>query len=362
MASSFFSEIVNPRYEPGAVFDLSPATGMDKNAKVLVISDFHMGSGRRDDFSLNGEMVRRVLEEHYYRNGYYLILNGDIEELAKCSLSKIRAQWAEMYRVFDLFASAGKLCKIIGNHDEDLVFEKEYPYPLYDVVRVDTSYIPLYIYHGHQSSRIYTKYNNLIRLGLRYLLKPFGIKNISSARSPNRRFSVERLAYDFSRENNCISLIGHTHRPLFESLGRLDYIKYEIENLCREYPASGGEGRERIAREVAALRGELSKLSRSELRGERRLSLYGNELPVPCLFNSGSAIGKKGVNAIELDAENISLVYWFAEGRGMKFISRGWYKVEKLAGFCRSILNQNRLDYVKAKIELLGKRGEELVN
>jgi predicted phosphodiesterase len=297
-------------------------------------------------------MVRRILEEYYYRNGWLLILNGDIEELAKCALSKIRSQWAGMYRVFDLFASAGRLYKIIGNHDEDLVFEKEYPYPLYDVVRVETPYIPLYVYHGHQSSRMYTEFNNLVRLGLRYLLKPFGIKNISSARSPNRRFSIERRAYNFSRENNCISVIGHTHRALFESLGRLDYIKYEIENLCRTYPSSSGEDRERIAREVAALRGELGKLTRSELRGERRLSLYGNELPVPCLFNSGSAIGKKGVNAIELNAENISLVYWFAEGQGMKFISRGWYKVKKNSGYCRAVLNQDRLDYVKARIDL----------
>ena len=73
---------------------------------------------------------------------------------------------------------------------------------------------------------------------------------------------------------------------------------------------------------------------------------------MPCLFNSGSAIGKKGINAIELDSKNIALVYWFAEGKGMKFISRGWYKVEKFAGCCRSVLNQDRLDYLKAKIEL----------
>jgi hypothetical protein len=163
---------------------------------------------------------------------------------------------------------------------------------------------------------------------------------------------VERKAYDFSMSNNCISVIGHTHRSLFESLGRFDYIKFEIERLCRDYPSSVGEDRERIAREVSALRLELGKLGRKERREGARLSLYGDELPLPCLFNSGSAIGKKGINAVELDTENISLVYWFAEGKGMKFISRGWYKVEKTAGACRSVLNQNRLDYVKAKIDL----------
>jgi hypothetical protein len=171
---------------------------------------------------------------------------------------------------------------------------------------------------------------------------------------------VEKQAYDFSRENHCISIIGHTHRPLFESLGRFDYIKFEIERLCRDYPAAAGINRERIAAEVDALRVELGKLQRSERWNVLRQSLYGDRYPVPCLFNSGSAIGK-GINAIELDREQIALVYWFTEGEGKKFINRGWYKVEKHKGtrFRRSILNQDRLEYVKARIELLGKPDPE---
>jgi hypothetical protein len=139
-------------------------------------------------------------------------------------------------------------------------------------------------------------------------------------------------------------------------LGRFDYIKFEIERLCRDYPASSGKDRERIAREVESLRAELGKLKKSERRDTLRQSLYGDEFPVPCLFNAGSAIGKKGINAIEVDNENIALVYWFAEGKGMKFISRGSYKVEPFgsSGCCRAVLNQDRLEYVKAKVELLG--------
>ena len=324
--------------------------------KVLIISDFHMGSGRRDDLQLNGDILKRILRDYYYQNGWYLILNGDIEELAKYSLADIRSEWGELYGIFDLFAAAGRLYKTIGNHDESLIFEKGYPYPLYNAVRIDTGLIPLYVYHGHQSSRMYTKFNNVVRISLKYFLKPIGIRNISSARSPNRRFHVERYAYSFSLARNCISIIGHTHRALFESLGRFEYIKFEIERLCRDYPGSSGTDRERIAGEVKNLRIELGKLKRSERRTILRQSLYGDELPVPCLFNSGCAIGKKGINAIEVDNANISLVYWFVEGRGMKFINRGWYTVERLGDspYYRSILNHDRLDHVKARIELLG--------
>jgi predicted phosphodiesterase len=347
--TSFFQDMLSPKFNPRAVLNIS------RGGKVLVISDFHMGGGRGDDLVHNGFLLTEMLEGYYLPRGWYIVLNGDIEELQRFSLTSIQARWGSLYRVLDKFAAEGRLYKIVGNHDEDLIFEKGYPYPLFPVVRIETGLIPIYVYHGHQSSRVYTNYNYLVRAALRYFFKPFGIRNISSARSPHRRFFVEKQAYDFSLKNHCISIIGHTHRPLFESLGRFEYIKFEVERLCRDYPSSTGETRRRIASEVGALRVEMGKLLRSERRVPRH-SLYGEQFPVPCLFNSGSAIGRKGINAIELDNENIALIYWFSEGEGKKFINRGWYKVEKHKGtkYRRSVLNQDRLEYVKARIELLG--------
>jgi predicted phosphodiesterase len=297
-----------------------------------------------------------MLEKYYLPGGWYVVLNGDIEELQRYSLAHIRENWPRLFTLFDRFAAEKRLYKIVGNHDEALLFDKHYPYPLYQALRIETGSLPIYVYHGHQSSRIYTDYNHLIGASLRYVLKPFGVRNISSARSPYRRFYVEKKAYNFSLKNNCISIIGHTHRSLFASLGRFDYIKFEIERLCRDYPASQGPDRERIAQEVRNLRQELGKLRRSERRDVLRQSLYGDELPVPCLFNSGSAIGRKGINAIELDCETISLVYWFTEGEGKQFVSRGSYEVESIPGtLCRrGVLNSDRLDYIRTRIELLG--------
>ncbi|MDR0722722.1 MAG: serine/threonine protein phosphatase [Treponema sp.] len=350
-STAFFAEMVSSRFNPAAVLDIS------QSGKVLVISDLHMGVGYRDDLAHNGTLLMDMLEDYYWQDGWTLVLNGDIEELLRYSLDAIKEQWVRLYQVFDRFNAAGRLYKTLGNHDEGLLFEPNYPYPLYNAIRIETGILPLYVYHGHQSSKVYTCYNNLINASIRYFLKPIGIRNISSARSPNRRFHVEKHAYRFSLDNHCISIIGHTHRALFESLGRFEYIKFEIERLCRDYPASRGTDRERIATEVRALRFELRKLKRSERRHIPRQSLYGDELPVPCLFNSGSAISKKGINAIELTNKTIALVYWFVEGQGRKFVSRGGYTIEKIQGtpYCRSVLNQDRLDYVQAKIELLGK-------
>jgi hypothetical protein len=79
---------------------------------------------------------------------------------------------------------------------------------------------------------------------------------------------------------------------------------------------------------------------------------------VPCLFNSGCAIGKKGIHAIEISDQDISLVYWFAEGGGKKFVSRGGYDIETLgeSPYRRAVLNRERLESVIAKIRLLGSR------
>jgi predicted phosphodiesterase len=317
-----------------------------------------MGDGGRiDDLLRNGPLLYDLLEKYYYPKGWYLILNGDIEELQRYTLEKIKTRWQNFYKIFDRFAAEGRLYKTLGNHDEGLVFEKNYPYALYNVVRIETGVVPVLVYHGHQFSRVYADYNHVIRLLLRYIGKPFGIRNISTARSPHRRFHVEKEAYTFSLAHNCISVIGHTHRPLFESLGRFDYIKFEIERLCRDYPELSPEQQRRAAGEISILRSEMTKLKRSERRNVARQSLYGDDVAVPCLFNSGSAIGKKGITAIELSDRGIALVYWFTEGEGRNFISRGRYAVEKLDGSPRRrvVLNEDTLAFIKAKIDLLGK-------
>jgi hypothetical protein len=347
---SFFADMLSPRFNSEAALDIR------QEGRVVVVSDLHMGGGRGDDLEFNGALLHTILEQYYFPSGWNLFLNGDIEELQRYSLDSIRAKWPQFYRLFDRFSAEGRLFKTLGNHDESLLFERDYPYPLYNAVRIETPCFPVFVYHGHQSSRVYTEFNHIVGAGIRYLLKPFGIRNLSNARSPNRRFFVEKQAYSFSLQNRCVSIIGHTHRALFESLGRFEIIKYEIERLCRDYTGAGEQDRERIKNEIGALRVDLGKLRRREKRDALKQSLYGDDLPVPCLFNSGCAIGRQGFNAIELDRDTISLVYWFTEGASRKFVNRGWYTVEKFGAtpYRRVVLNSDNLAYIKARIELLG--------
>ena len=344
----FFDSMSDAELQGNAVLDISAG------GKALVLSDLHMGEGLRDDLNPNGEMLTCLLEEYYFKNGWNLVLNGDIEELQRYSLDRIQKKWAGLFRIFDLFAKKNRFFKLIGNHDEQLLLKRHQQYPLHNVIKIETGTVPAFVYHGHQLSKVYSNYNRLIGVGIRYFLKPFGIRNITEARSPRKRFHIEKKAYAFSMKNKCLSIIGHTHRPLFESLSRCDYIKFEIERLCRDYPSS--KDRERIENEVSALRKELRKLKRKEKQDIFNMSIYGDELPIPCLFNSGCALGKKGLNAIEITNEDIALVYWFKEGKCKKFVKRGDYKIREIPGtpYRRTVLNRDRLDYILARIKLLG--------
>ncbi|MCL2809146.1 MAG: serine/threonine protein phosphatase, partial [Treponema sp.] len=75
----------------------SSILNISNGGKVLIISDFHMGTGLRDDLYHNGEMLSSILEEYYHKNGWILVLNGDIEDLQRFPLDYIREKWANMY-------------------------------------------------------------------------------------------------------------------------------------------------------------------------------------------------------------------------------------------------------------------------
>lgn len=334
----------------------APSLKLGKDDRLVVFSDLHMGNGgSRDDLARNEGLLLDTLRDFYYRDGWILTLNGDIEELQRFKLADIRGRWSGLYDLFDKFKNRGGFFKIIGNHDAELREEKDYPYPLLDALRVETAALPLFIYHGHQVSQLFVKYNHFVRAALRYLLNPLGIKNVSVSKDRRRRFTVERRVYEFSRAHGLVSILGHTHRPLFESLSKFDYLKFELERLCREYPLAQGEKIAAIADRVHSIRKELKKIKKKERKLSILNSLYGDELLVPCVFNSGCAIGKKGITALEIDRETISLVYWFNEGKEKKYVRRGGYPVEALEGtrIRRVVLNADRLDYIRARIELL---------
>jgi UDP-2,3-diacylglucosamine pyrophosphatase LpxH len=334
---------------------------LDSSSKVLILSDLHMGNGgRRDEFRRNSELVRSMLQDYYLPGRYSLVLNGDVEELFKFSVESIAECWGDMYDLFLRFEKNGFFWKTCGNHDADLFEDRNYRLAghLLESIRFLYEDEVMLLFHGHQASILlwetYPIVSRAVVLFLRYVAKPMGIRNFSTAYNSRRRFAIEKSIYEFSNQAKIVSIIGHTHRPLFESLSKVDHLNYRIEELCRLYPSTAREERPAIREQITDLKAMLDACFTEGKKIGLRSGRYNN-IAIPSVFNSGCAIGKRGVTALEIDGDRIRLIYWFKGKQGRRFVSDRNSEPEQLGntGYYRIVLNEDHLDYVFSRIHLL---------
>jgi len=330
---------------------------IDEEKPLVIFSDFHMGNGKkRDDFTKNSRLVEKCLKHYYLKRNYSLFLNGDIEELLKFSLQSINVAWENIYTLFDQFHKKGNLYKLAGNHDYRLRWDPtiRQPYPLYDAIKLHYGSYDFFIYHGHQSSYRYSHFGKLIKFFIYVFAKPLNIKNFSLAFNNERNIAIERDAYEFAHQKGFISFIGHTHRPLFESLSNRDTLLIKLEKQLRRYNKADIEEQKELRDRIRYL-GEAIKQPADRDFTTPLNSLYSSGFIQPCLFNSGCTIGKRGVTCIEIKKGKISLVHWFdyhksphyKEKKG-SYIPRGmeqfpYYKIELKQDDLSYIYDCNRL-------------------
>jgi hypothetical protein len=190
---------------------------------------------------------------------------------------------------------------------------------------------------------------------VRYIAHPLGIKNYSVAFNSRKRYYFEKRVYEFAREKKILALIGHTHRPLFESLSRIDSLKFNIERYCRRYPGVRAGERAVMAKQIEKNKKELEKLLQAGGNKKYEANLYARIPMVPCMFNSGCCIDKNGFTAIEICDGNIELVYWFDKKRSIKYFDFGEEAPIRLgkSDYWRVSLKKEPLDYVFTRIRLL---------
>jgi hypothetical protein len=344
------------------LFERAPRVSLGPRDRMVVFSDLHMGDGGpRDDFRVNGELMEAVLRDHYLARGFALALNGDIEELQRASLHRIRARWAGLFDLFSAFGDGAGLYKIAGNHDEHLWADAASSRGLLEGVRLESGGGTLFIFHGHQATIFFERFNWVSGFFLRYVANTLRIANVPVKYESRKRFLTEHRVYDFSVGRGILSVIGHTHRPLFESLSKIDSLKFRIEQLCREYPLASRLARSAIETAIAACKAELVHLRerdrRTGVNGDgANDSLYNDTICVPCLFNSGCAIGKRGVTALEIVDERIALVHWYDEARGARQrLGAAGSHAARLQGtpYHRVVLKQDHLSYLFSRLKLL---------
>lgn len=337
--------------------DRTPPIQIGESDRLVIFSDLHLGDGgSNDDFLANSKMFLHVLEHYYYTRGYTLVLNGDIEELQRFSLREIEQQWDRFYALLKRFDGGNRLFKLVGNHDYELITmsRSRYPFAIQEAIKFAYGEEEIFVIHGHQASGYLDKWHRFNTYVLRYLANPLGIKNRSVSHDSRKQYRTERRIYDFSSDRKIMTIIGHTHRPLFESHSKIDSLKFKIERHLRNYTGSDKTKQQRIRDEVIEYKRSLARLYEQESSQSIENSLY-NQLVVPSIFNSGCVIGKRGMTGIEIRGGTIRLVHWFDSNTSERYLKRDADDLSHLdkTDYYRKTLKSDSLDYVFARIKLL---------
>jgi hypothetical protein len=133
-------------------------------------------------------------------------------------------------------------------------------------------------------------------------------------------------------------------------------MKFRIEQLCRDYTVASRKEKKVIEADIQYYKNELQKSDKTQRKLELSNMLYNMNLMIPCVFNSGCAIGKRGITCIEIADGNITLVHWFDVNRSKKYFEHYEHHPERLGStdYFRMVLKEDALDYIFTRIKLLG--------
>ncbi len=343
------------------LLDNTPTVKLSDDQKWVVFSDLHLGDGGKlDDFLPNGNLFQYVLKHFYEKEKFKLVLNGDIDELHRFGQQSILSFWKDLYGSFQRFHQNNSLVKIFGNHDYDLRLKKNQTLdiPIREALTFDYKGDRIFIFHGHQAgSKLGKLMLPLIGIILRVVANALRIKNYAVAENSRKKYRVEKRIYRFTRDHKIITVIGHTHRPLFESLSKKESLRFDIEKLCRDYTSAGPDRKKDLEVEIRHHKKELLDVLAKRGKEDIVSSIYNSDSgPLrPCMFNSGCAIAKSGITSIEIDEGMIRLVYWFDKNVTQKYLDFAGHHAVQLdrSNFYRVVLKEDSLDYMFTRIRLL---------
>ena len=287
------------------------------NDKYALFSDLHLGDGGKVDNFVHNEETMGFALKYYKNNGYSIILLGDVEELWQFNFNKIRNIYDKsIYEYLRKFPD-NKVHRIFGNHDMEwaklpapVVNNENIPYGTPEAIMLD-NYI--FLVHGHQGDNLCDRKASHSRFWARLfkifvpIAKIFGYENYSATQSqiPKDR---ERLYYNWANVKNIILICGHTHRAIFASRSYYEWLKEQIElKESEKISSTDKEKLKELSKDIEELKTELRKEKR---RGRDINPLVTKGKPLPCYFNTGCGLYRKGITNIEIERDKIRLIKW----------------------------------------------------
>ncbi|UCD95425.1 MAG: metallophosphoesterase family protein [Candidatus Zixiibacteriota bacterium] len=292
-----------------------------KGKKYVIISDIHLGNGgKADDCRKNRDALARALD-YYRKNGYSLIMIGDIEELWQFELHEIVAEYDRL--IYSKVRAFGddRVFRVYGNHDDlwgcpdDPTRNK----PIRSAASTEAlklkdarRRIRLLLVHGHQGSKESDKTSWFSRFAVRVYrgIEPYvKFDRHSSATKSRITKNYERVLYSWAKKAKVILICGHSHRAIFASKSYADRLKKEMERLQAVILASPGK-KKILKQTYKALRKVHDALLDEEQKNRDIDPAEKLGDPLPCYFNTGCGVFTDGMTAIEIVDDKIKLVKW----------------------------------------------------
>jgi len=293
--------------------------------KYAIMSDIHLGDGKdADDFRKNEEALKRALD-HYKKNGYKLILLGDIEEFWQFDLHSIKGRYDNtIYKSIRALDDAN-VFRLWGNHDSEWrAFEdpattkQEKITGAAEALKMkdkDGNDVILLL-HGHQGSTESDKTSWFSRFWVRLFksveaaakwLKLYG--HPAAAKSQIAK-DYEEIFYSWAKKNKAIVICGHSHRAIFASRSYIEKLKEQIRELqkkLREDETLSEKEKKKIIDQIYEKTIDLA----DEKKKNREITATDKLKDLkPCYFNTGCALYTDGITAIEIGNDQIRLVEW----------------------------------------------------
>lgn len=207
---------------------------IDKNSRIVCMSDCHRGVGNRgDNFLPNQHLFLAALRYYDRRNFCYMEL-GDGDELwENRELQKIKETHSEVFDLLLRFHCQNRLRMLYGNHDISKKRKNREVLPgLFaqeSILLTDgISGREILLVHGHQGDLLNDILVCLAGFLVRYVWKPLEMMGLTDPTSAARNYKVrkktEKRLEEFSRARKLILIAGHTHRPVFPKPGEGYYF------------------------------------------------------------------------------------------------------------------------------------------
>lgn len=215
---------------------------LNDGSRYVIMSDMHRADhSASDEFAPNKNIFLHAIN-HYYKNNFHVIENGDGDELWEHRhFRHIYFAHQDVFNVYQDLYHDDRLTIIYGNHNmqlrnpqkvKDILWKVRDPYTdedkdflygikTYEGVRLHYEEMgkDLFITHGHQGDLLSDHLWPLAQFLSRFVWRYFhlvGFRNPSSpAKSHSKRNHIEKNYKKWITENQQLLIVGHTHRAKF---------------------------------------------------------------------------------------------------------------------------------------------------